>query len=369
MHFDGVDRIDIGQHGELVLRTAGGEARQARPTVYQSDADVRYPINGRYVLRNASQRDSGSGVTVDNSGHAYVIGSTTSPDFPITVGTEPAPDALTSSVFVTKFSADGRTLLYSTTIANAQGNAIAIDPAGHAFLTGNAFRNFPLVNAFQPNYGGDTDAFVTKLSPNGDELLYSTYLGGEIFDGGSAIAADESGAVYVGGSASSFNFPVTAGAFQTTFAGGQSDAFIAKFSPAGALIFSSFLGGGRTGGPVDDEVLNGMALDHSGIYVAGSTGSPDFPVKNALQRTKPSPPFHDSGFLTKMTLDGSALIYSTYLGGSLGGAIGGVAVDAAGRAAVVGSISGPSAFPIVNPLALTGDGFVSVFSPDGTRRS
>ncbi len=395
MHVDGVDRIDIGQHGELVLRTPGGEVRQARPTIYQSDADVRYPINGRYVLRNAhdvgfeigaydssrslvidpalaystylggSQRDSGAGVAVDKSGHAYVIGSTTSPDFPMTVGTAPAPDALTSSVFVTKFSADGRTLLYSTTIANAQGTAIAIDPARHAFLTGNAFRNFPLVNAFQPTYGGDTDAFVTKLSPNGDELLYSTYLGGEIFDGGGAIAVNESGTAYVAGSAESFNFPVTAGAFQTTFAGGQSDAFVAKFSPAGELIFSTFLGGGHTGGPVDDEGVSGMAIDRSGIYVVGSTGSPDFPVKHAFQATKRSPPFRSSGFLTKMTLDGSALIYSTYLGGSLTASIVGVDVDPVGRAAVVGRLGGPADFPLVSPLPFTGNGFVSVFSPNG----
>jgi hypothetical protein len=294
--------------------------------------------------------DGGSGIAVDGAGNAYVTGATDSPDFPTTVGAVQPTIRGGFDAFVTKLNPTGSALVYSTylggTSASDEGSGIAVDTAGNAYVTGSTFsRDFPTtVGAFQTTRGGGFDAFVTKLNPTGSALVYSTYLGGSDFDFGNGIAVDTAGNVYVTGRTDSSDFPTTLGAFQTTFGGGFNDAFVTKLNPTGsALVYSTYLGGSRSG-----DVGLGIALDTAGhAYVTGETNSSDFPTTvGALQPTFGGG-FSDA-FVTTLDPTGSALVYSTYLGGS-GTPIKqdtgfGIAVDTAGNAYVTGETSS-SDFP------------------------
>ena len=204
-------------------------------------------------------------------------------------------------------------LLYSTYLGgsgNDRGQGIAVDAAGSAYVTGSSrSTNFPRQNAIQSTHGGNEDVFVSKLDPSGTTLLYSTYLGGGGGDIGHGIAVDDSGNAYVTGYTGSGTFP-TANAIQTTLSG-PTDAFAAKLNPAGsALVYSTFLGG--TWG----EQGLGLALDGGrNVYLTGFTDSATtFPTANAIQNTNGG---GNDAFVTKINGAGSALVYSTYLGGTV----------------------------------------------------
>jgi hypothetical protein len=393
LRFDGVRHVAAGPEGDLALSTAAGEIRHRRPVMYQvGEGGVRLPVAGRYRVNSdedvgfevgaydtsrpliidpviafstylgGSGFDGAESVAVDAIGHAYVTGATASVDFPVTTG--PPPTTQTST-FVTKFSPDGGTLLYSTVLAGGTSHDIAVDSAGRAFITGVASGDFPLFNPIK-SVNQEGEVFVAQLTADGSGFVYSTYLGGTLNETGEGIAVDAAGSAYVTGFARSFDFPVTPGAFQSNFAGGQIDAFVAKLSPGGtAIAFSTYLGGGLID-PFADESGMGIAVDASGVYVTGWTGSDDFPVFNAFQPTHGSTSTNRrNAFVTKLTPDGTALVYSTYLGGTLFSRGEDIAIDAAGRAFVVGSNSGPN-FPTVGAFQLPfGEGFVSVFTPNG----
>ena len=203
-------------------------------------------------------------------------------------------------------------LSYSTYLGGGTGGdygvGIAVDGSGNAYVTGYTYSsNFPTLNPYQ-TYQGGTDVFVTKLSSSGNSLIYSTYLGGGDDDIGGGIAVDGSGNAYVTGSTNSPDFFVTVGAYDSTYNGGY-DAFVAKFSPSGTLIYSTYLGGGS------DDYGNGIAVDGSGnAYVTGTTSSSDFPTLNPYQTDQGS----EDAFVTKLSISGNSLIYSTYLGGETG---------------------------------------------------
>jgi Beta-propeller repeat len=190
-----------------------------------------------------SDYDVGQGIAVNSAGNAYVIGYTASTDFPTMNPMQPAsggpPDA-----FVAKLNPTGSALIYSTYLGGSQygvGQGIAVNSAGNAYVTGTtASTDFPTMNPLQPAIGGgggSTDAFVTKLSPSGSALVYSTYLGGSGADSGYGIAVDSAGNAYVTGLTGSTNFP-TMNPFQETFGGGSLDAFVSKLSFS--LPFSCF---------------------------------------------------------------------------------------------------------------------------------
>src|SRR5207237_4141776 len=195
-----------------------------------------------------------------------------------------------SDIFVTRLAPDGSAPLYSTYLGGTEvyyehGNAIAVDAAGNAYITGDASSlNFPLRNPIQPAYGGGgSDAFVIKLNPAGG-LVYSTFLGGESTDSGYGIAIDGSGNAYVAGSTNSARFP-TVNAYQPYNMGGGNDAFVTKVNAAGiAWVYSTFLGGSPMGGYGGYDGANSIAVDAAGsAYVAGGTSSENFPVHNAFQ--------------------------------------------------------------------------------------
>ncbi len=224
-------------------------------------------------------------IAVDGLGGAYIAGGTQSSDLPTTVGSfQPArgPGGA-GSVFVTKLDPSGAGLDYSTYLgpsAGEEGDGIAVDASGSAYVTGRTNSNvFPTTpGAYQTSQPGvgSADAFVSKLDASGSALVYSTYLAGANgAEFGQGIRVDGAGNAYVAGITNSTDFPTTVGAFQTTqLSPGSDDAFVTKLNASGSgLLYSSYLGGSSF------EVTASVAVDGGGdAYVAGSTNSSDFPT-------------------------------------------------------------------------------------------
>jgi hypothetical protein len=310
------------------------------------------------------QGDYGESIAVDAAGEACVTGTTRSTDFPTANALQPTKGGVSyiPTAFVTKVSADGSSLVYSSYLGGSNGDTgagIAVDAAGNAYLTGSTdSTDFPTANAFQPTNKGYSNAFVTKVSADGSSLVYSSYLGGSGGDhyggdNGAGIAVDGAGNAYVTGGTSSTDFPTTPGAFQPTNAGGfdNYNAFATKLSAdGGSLVYSSYLGGSgycNLGGCYGDTGA-GIAVDGAGsAHVTGSAHSTNFPTAHAFQPTKPGPYYTYNAFITKVSADGSSLVYSSYLGGSGTDSGYGIAVDASGNAYVTGYTTSTD-FPTAN---------------------
>ncbi len=240
-----------------------------------------------------SSGDRGYGIAADSSGNAYVTGTTTSTNFPtvnpLQATNNASPGAGSYTAFVSKLNAAGSALLYSTYLGGSFSDGaagIAVDSSGNAYVTGYTYSdNFPTVNPIQATNHGFFNAFVTKLNSNGSALVYSTYLGGNTVigsgDGASGLAVDSSGNAYITGSASSADFPVTSGAFQTTnhAQAGYADAFVTKLNPAGtALVYSTYLGGSGRPHYEGGDAGRAIAVDAAGnAYVTGLASSINFP--------------------------------------------------------------------------------------------
>jgi len=312
----------------------------------------------------------GYGIAVDTSGSAYVTGSTLSVDFPTAspfqATNKATPRTETVTAFVAKLNPAGSALVYSTYLGGSDGDSgqsIAVDSSGDAYVTGyTSSDDFPAVNPLQAANHGDFDVFVAKLNPVGSALVYSTYLGGSGVDYGYGIAVDFSGNAYVTGRTYSTDFP-TANPLQASYKG-ELDAFVAKLNPAGsALVYSTYLGGDRY-----DEG-NGIAVDPSGnAYVTGVTYSANFPTVGALQAVCGGCDSSADAFVAKLNAIGSALVYSTFLGGSGVDYGYGIAVDSSGNAYVTGETSSTD-FPVDHPLQPSAHGnfdvFVTKISPLG----
>ena len=309
------------------------------------------------------------GMAIDTSGAVYIKGTTQSSDFP-TVNAIDTSLGGSEDGFVAKLSSSGDSLIYSTYLGGDSVDAcqgIAVDGSGAAYVVGSTKSpNFPTKGAYDTALGGTQDAFITKLSANGDSLIYSTYLGGTNLPGyagdyGNAIAIDSAGAVYVTGFTYSMDFPTTAGAFDTSNVNGTCDIFITKLSSSGdSLVYSTFLGSPTT---ADDDGY-AIAVDDSGYaYVTGATWGVNFPVKNAFQSSKAGGWF--DGFITKLSIAGDSLIYSTYLGGGSDlDQCYGIAVDVSGEVHVAG-ITGSPDFPTADRSQLFGNAFVASLSRGG----
>ena len=268
--------------------------------------------------------------------------------------------------FAAKLNADGSALLYSTYLGGSDFDAatgLAIDSSGNAYVTGLTFSsNFPTINPFQAVRAGQFDAFVSKINVAGSALVFSTYLGGSDSDISNQIAVNSEGEAYVTGATQSTDFP-TANALQSTNNGGLNgaDAFVTKFNAAGSgLIYSTYLGGSN------DEQANSIAVDGFGnAYVAGFTLSFDFPTIQAFQNTLAG---GFDAFITKIDPSGSAIVYSTFFGGSDEDKAAAITVDHAGNAFFAGDTFS-SDFPTKNApqTALAGrdDVFVARLNPQG----
>ncbi len=394
-----------------------------RPVIYQQDARGRRDVAGGYQIRRGrvgfdipsydrslpliidpvlvystflggSSSDAAWGVAVDSAGNAYIIGQTSSVDFPTVKPFQTTTQELWT-IFVSKISADGSTLLYSTYLGGSPGTlpppapgdapgGIAVDAAGNAYISGTTYaQDFPTVNPIQGKLPGGCPsnnfgtncvpaAVVAKLNASGSALVYSTYLGGTGGDGASAIAIDAAGSAYIAGTTSSIDFP-TVNPLQATTHRRTSTGLGAKLNPAGsALVYSTYLGGSGNDG------VTGIAVDNSAnVYVTGVTSSQDFPLQNPLQG-KPGNGF-SLAFVTKINASGSALVYSSFLSGSGGDQGNAIAVDAAGNAYLTGltfskdfptanaaqAVSIDASCPSVKPEPC-GDAFVTKINAAGT---
>ncbi len=315
--------------------------------------------------------DSCRGVAIDASGNAYTTGSTQSPDFPTTAGAFDTTYNTNEDAFVSQLNATGSALIYSTYLGGSdfdQAFGIAIDSFGSAYITGRTgplsapgANNFPTTaGAFDTTYNGGGDAFVTKLNATGSALVYSTFLGGTGEEPGLSdgphIAVDASGNAYVTGGTSSAggDFPTTVNAVQSLY-GGMGDAFVTKFNAAGsALVYSTFLGG------LLADKGAGVALDASGnAYVTGTTASPDFPTTaGAFDTTFNTNP---DAFMTKINAPGTALVYSTFLGGSGADGGTGIAVDTSGNTYVSGFTNSTNFPTTTNAIQSTPGGDYEAF--------
>jgi hypothetical protein len=397
--FDGAESVSLDGEGAAVVRLPGsGEVVQPMPVAFQMGAEgLRTPVDVRFEVRagalgfvvgafdprralvidptlvystylGGSTNDQAQAVAVDSSGEAFVVGTTSSTDFPAFPFTSTFQhfNAGGADAFVSKFNAAGSALVYSTYIGgsfNDDGLGIAVDSAGEAFVVGNTkSTDFPTASPFQSTNNGGTNgiAFVTKLNAAGSALVYSTYLGGSGPDSASSVAVDGSGEAFVTGYTRSSNFPSTS-AFQGTNFGGA-DAFVAKFNAAGsALVYSTYLGGNQ------DDFGTAIALDGAGeVFVTGYTQSTNFRTSSPFQAASGG---GTDAFLTKFNAGGSALVYSTYLGGTANDFGYGIALDNTGDAFVTGSTLSTN-FPTQSPYqaAKSGnsDAFITKFNAGGS---
>jgi Big-like domain-containing protein/beta-propeller repeat-containing protein/carboxypeptidase family protein/IPT/TIG domain-containing protein len=410
LQFEGARRSSIDSKGDLVLVTKSGVIRQHRPSVYQEVSGVKKEVTSKYHLVGVNQvgiklgsydrnrtlfidpilsystyfggtsSDTGLSIAVDTEHNIYVAGNTFSTDLLMVNAFQPTNNGGDGiggywEVFVTKFNPNGTEVVFSTYLGGTKTDVpygVAVDPSGNVYVAGQTWSsNFPLANAYDQTFGGasgSTDAFVTKLSPTGSSLIYSTYLGGSGNDsneeGARAIAVDNAGNAYVVGRTWSSVFPVM-NAYQSLYAG-DSDAFVSKFDAAGALTYSTFLGGSGT------DVAEGIAVDSTGnFYVAGQGNSTNFPTVNAFDST----PGNWDGFVCKFNPTGSTLIYSSYFGGNGSDAAKDIAIDDSGHAYLTGyTQSSPASFPLVNayqqtfgggPVNFVYDAFVAKVHPSG----
>jgi len=391
--WEGVERLRANADGDLVLATRLGELVQKRPRVYQDVGGRRVEVAASYAIRpggrvafelarydrsrtltidpvllvystylGGSFDDDAYTIAVDSMGSAYAAGQTASTDFPTLSAFQNSYKG-DYDVFVTKFSPAGNTLVYSTYLGgsgNDDPEEIAVDGAFSAYVAGaTTSPDFPVASAYQSTLKGSQNAFVTKLSPAGNALVYSTYVGGSGSDYGSCTVVDAAGAAYVTGDTTSPDFP-THSAYQSSAPSGD-HAFVFKLAPAGnALAYSTYLAGHG-----QDQGIS-IAVDGAGsAYVAGDTTSTDFPTQSAYQSTLKG---GQNVFVTKLAPAGNALAYSTYLGGSGVDQSEGIAVDTAGSAYVTGATKSTN-FPTQSPYQSTLKGgqniFVTKLTPAG----
>ncbi len=288
--------------------------------------------------------ESGYSIAVDAFGNATVTGYTYSTDFPVTAS---AWDKILDrkDAFVTRLFWTGEWLVYSTLLGGTSldtGYAVTIGSDGNAYVTGETWSaDFPTTtDGTDLVFNGTTDAFVTKLNRAGSTLLFSTYLGGSSTDAGYSIAVGRFGDAYVVGDTASVDFNVTDGAYDTTFNGGTTDAFVAKLNTTnGTIDFSTYLGGS------DDDEGRGIAVDGFGVaYVTGETRSTNFPTTRwAYDSTSCSGTW--DVFVAKLKSTGDKLIYSTYIASADTEYAHSIAVDPQNGFYVVGETNS-LAFPV-----------------------
>lgn len=382
----GARAIKVTAEGELAMTVDGRVMRQRKPFIYQNLPDGRREIGGRYrvgkggvvrfsiggydrtrplvidpVLVYSSYSggplgDSVRVIAVDTAGSAYLAGEVA------------AVGEGTGDATLTKIDPTGSFIVYSAFLGGSAleyALAVAVDAGGSAYVTGvTRSTDFPTRSAFQTSFGGgiilaEDDAFVAKFSPQG-ALVYSTYLGGFSNEQGNAIGVTPDGEAVVMGATASPNFPV-ANALQPVLRGPR-DAFVTRLAASGSrLIYSTYVGGSE-----DDGALAG-ALDAAGnVYITGTTNSTDFPVVSPFQS---APSGGNEAFVAKLTADGSAIGYATYLGGSSQEFMGSLGVTGDGRAIVCGTTNSTD-FPTANAaqpeLAGFFDAFVVLFEASGS---
>jgi hypothetical protein len=416
LRYQGIRSLKVTPDGDLAITLPdGGELRQQKPVIYQEIAGQRTARQGTFqILDPASHTfgfrvadydrqyalvidpvlafstylggggdDRGQAIAVDKDGNILVTGYTGSSDFPKVAAYDSTYNA--TEAFITKYNAAGTAMVFSTYFGGTSldyAYGIAVDGERNIYVTGctksyNGL-DFPLVNAFQPAFGGGTagttDAFVAKFNPTGSTLIYSSYLGGNHNDVGQAIAVDKYGYAYVAGDTESTNFPTTPGAFQAidpppVAPTSGKDGFVTKIGEGEGpyVVYSTYLGG-----DLEDTCVS-IALDQSDTTpracVVGRTVSSaaSFPLRNARQAVRGSS--NQDAYVAKLNADGSDAIFCTFLGGNSYDEAHGVAVDSSGHVCVSGWTNSTD-FPHPNALypvkTDSYDAFVTKYLPDGS---
>lgn len=414
----GAESARVDAQGNLLIEAGGSHLVFRQPVIYQSSGAGRRQVQGGYVL-TTSQRsarapsgrqvrfqiakydhtkplvidptlalsystylggsadDVAYGLAVDSSGNAYLTGYTLSTGFPTK---SPLPTADGSCVgcpglsdaFVAKINSTGSALDYATYLGGSSsdtGAGIAVDSAGNAYVTGaTTSTDFPTTSGVVQSVGNIFgDAFVTELNSAGSALVFSTYLGGSVSNGGgasgNAIALDSTGNIYVAGSTNATDFPLQ-GAYQTKLKG-TANVFVSELPAGGAkLTYSTYLGGAAS------DLANAIAVKSPDVYVAGKTTSNNFPTASAYQSSYGG---QGDAFIAHLVFSGSAVTlgYSTYLGGTSADEALGLSLDSSSNVYVTGDTQSTD-FPTQNPfqLKLAGgsgqDAFVAKLSSTGS---
>jgi hypothetical protein len=403
LHVQANARLHLAADGQLRIETDAGPIILHQPAIYQLQDDKRTPVKGAFVLEangevgfqvarydrtkpliidpvlsystflGGSASDFSDGIAVDSLGDAYIVGQTTSTNFP-TVNGYPSAANANGIAFVSELNPTGTALLYSTYLGGTGGeggNAIALDPNASVCVTGYTFStDFPVMNGFQTSLGTPNgDAFVSCINTSqagAASLIYSTYLGGggnstnSLGDTALGIAVDPAGLAYITGQtasdASVTPFPTTPSAYQSSLGNPNGNAFLTVLDTnqpgVVSLVYSTYLGGDSTG---FGDYGMGVAVDNSGdAFLTGQTtsgGSTPFPTTpNAYQATLNSP--NGNVFITEIATTQSgaqSLIYSTYMGGSsdviIGDSGSGIVLDSSGNVYVDGDTTS-SDFPV-----------------------
>ncbi|HEX8000312.1 MAG TPA: DNRLRE domain-containing protein [Pyrinomonadaceae bacterium] len=366
--FHGASKLRLDKSGDVLISTGGGQVRQHKPTVYQEIEGRRKEISSRYLLKgkrdiafeigdydtsrpliidpvlNYSSHMHGFpySMALDSDRNIYLTGSTSSTTFPVINPLQQTYGGGDTDAYVMKLNAAGSAIIYSTYLGGNDhdtGNGgsgimhIALDPSGNATIfgtTGSA--DFPTFNALDSTYNGSYhDTFVSKLNAAGNAFVYSTFLGGASAEVAGGIAVDALGNAYLTGQTYSPNFPTLNPIQSPLCNGNNTDIFLTAINSAGtALLFSTHIGGSRSDGG------GGIALDSSGnIYLTGSTSSLNFPLVNPTQATKTD--FSNDAFVMKVNPLGTALLFSTYLGGNASDYASDIALDSSGNVFVTGT--------------------------------
>jgi hypothetical protein len=404
--YEGIDRLRINGKGQLEIEAGEVTLVEDVPISYQMIDGKKVDVETEYIIHEdntlgfrvadyredldlvidpmivipfmifstylgGSDTDSADAVSFDKNGNVYVTGKTYSSDFPLSSAYQTWK--YDADAFVTKLDHTGTYLLYSTYIGGLDldgARAIVVDGSGCAYITGKTWSTetsgwavapFPTTpGAYDESYNDQGDAFITKFSSSGTNLVYSTYFGGSGGDEGNGIAIDQNGNTYITGESWSSDLPTTNGAVDTIYNAGG-DAFVTKMNATGTyVLYSTFLGGN------DNETGRGIAVDVWGsgdIYVVGDTGSSDFPTSSGAYDKVIG---GEDAFVVKISPQGggmSDLVYSTYLGGTGADYGWAIAIDTFGGAYVTGvtdSADFPTSSDAMDKIWNNRDAFISV---------
>ncbi|MCX6692990.1 MAG: PKD domain-containing protein, partial [Methanomicrobiales archaeon] len=347
--------VQFSKIGDSIIGFTVGPYDRAKPLVI--DPVMKYAL----YLSGAGVADA-RGITTDAEGNAYVLGTTYIPQ---TLQGDTSSQDPTTDIILMKINSDGTAPLFTSYLGGSgtdTGKAVVLDPDLNVYLTGTTTStDFPVEKPLQRYNGGGSDAFVTKIDPEGAVLIFSTYLGGSRDDEGNGLALDAVRSPYVVGTTSSKNFPAV-NRYNLTSLSGPQDAFITKYrEDGGDLIYSDFIGGSST------EVGSGVVVDSEGYAViTGETFSPDYPTVSAYQSRFAGV---SDVFLTRLTLNGDYFTTSTLLGGAALDYATGLVMDRASNVYLTGATYSPN-FPVKSgvktSLAGTYDAFAARFDPTCT---
>jgi len=387
--YGGTGKLRIDTNGDLIVATPTGEMRQRRPKVYQGNIEIaasyRIEARDRVGLKLAAYdrkkalvidpvlqystyfggpgEDGAYAVKLDAAGNIYIGGSLAVPQSdsnPFSSGTDPYG---ATEAAVIKFSPSQNAILYVAHVGSDAMNFLrdlAVDSTGATYMAGiTSSTDFPLVNPTVSSNlsSGSFFTFVSKIAADGQTLVYSTYLGGNAPDQATSIAVDAGGNAFVVGGVLSNDFPTLNALYPS--GGGPGGAFLTKFSPTGTMLFSTLYQG--AGGVAK------VVVDASGnVYMVGSTGSSNFPLKNSYLRYPV--PGSAPAYAVKLSGDGQTVLYSSLFGGSTADSAATAAVDAQGNLYVGGTTTSTD-FPVLNAVqsqaSYGGDAFITELNPQG----